>query len=72
MSKININSKDAREKLIARLNCMAEILDAKDSQLDSLIEQREECCYPATNGLTNNGIYILSDGDIITLDTNIP
>lgn len=70
--KIKINSTDGRAKFIGRLNCMAEALEDLETEVDDLIAQREECCFPATNGVTNNESYVTNDGEIVTLDLTIP
>lgn len=62
----------AQQVLLDRLDCTSQAIDAIVLEVSELMIQREDCCYPYDHGLTNNNSLITNEGEIITLDIEIP
>jgi hypothetical protein len=70
--KTKITTTGARAKLIARLSCMTEAVDDLETEIETLTSQREECCYPVSNGITVDDSFLTVDAEFITVDPTIP
>ncbi len=64
---VKIVTEGAQLKLIYRLQCMKERAEALQTDLEELVEIREDCCNPYTDVITMSAKYITMDGKNITM-----
>lgn len=61
------NDEGTKELLLQRLQCIREWKEKLDTQLDSIIQQRNDCCATYEDGITMGGTFVTMGGETVIM-----